>query len=298
MTRNGLRRGFLLQRPAALWFDLTSNFDYPELRMQCSRYFDIAYTPRIADADRDIRRLAPRVLCFDFDAPDQKRLGEMREIKRAHSKLPILMFTREHSEALAVWAFRARVWNYFVKPVLTGELDENLASLARITGASAHERAPHLPVASIPEELPEKPIVPVFARLQPSLRFVEEHFAERIQAEQVASLCGLTRFAFSRAFHSAFGLTFRDYVVRFRIGEACKLLKDRTRSITDVTYAVGFNDSSYFARMFRRYAGSLPSDYQGGAHPLSSVSPALRAAATASGKPVAEAMDHVLKVGT
>jgi AraC-like DNA-binding protein len=287
-----------LERPAALWFDFTSSFEYPELRMQCSRYFNIAYTARMVDAERDIRRLAPRVLCFDFDAPDQKRLGEMREIKRAHSKLPILMFTREHSEALAVWAFRARVWNYFVKPVLENELEENLASLARIVGASMPARAPHLPVASIPEELPEKPNIPVFARLQPSLRFVEEHFAGRIQAEHVARLCGLTRFAFSRAFRSAFGLTFRDYVVRFRIGEACKLLKDGTRSITDVTYAVGFNDSSYFARMFRRYAGVLPSDYQGGAHPLSSMAQALRVSAPAPDGPEAEDMDRVLGVGT
>src|SRR5262245_45874954 len=132
-----------MNRPLALWFDLTSSFEYPELRMQCSRFFNIAYTPRVGQAAQDIKRLAPRILCFDFDAPDQERLGQMREIKRAHSKLPVLMFTREHSEALAVWAFRSRVWNYFVKPVPTQEIEESLTALAQIVGSSTSARAPH-----------------------------------------------------------------------------------------------------------------------------------------------------------
>src|SRR5687767_4430448 len=134
-----------MTRPTALWFDFTSSFEYPELRMQCARFFNIAYTTRLAHANQDIQRIAPRILCFDFDSPDQKRLGEMRELKRAYSKLPVLMFTREHSEALAVWAFRSRVWNYFVKPVPTLELEESLAALAQIVGASVPARAPHLP---------------------------------------------------------------------------------------------------------------------------------------------------------
>ena len=35
--------------------------------------------------------------------------------------------------------------------------------------------------------------------------------------------------------------------------------------MTDVAYATGFTDGSYFARMFRRYTGVLPSEYRGGA---------------------------------
>jgi AraC-like DNA-binding protein len=188
----------------------------------------------------------------------------MRDLKRAHPKLPILMFTQEHSEALAVWAFRARVWNYCVKPVPTAELEETLQALAKIAGVSSAPRAAHLPVASIPRELPEEPVAPVFTQLQPALRFVEEHFAERIQAEQVALLCGFTRFTFSRAFHSAIGMTFRDYVLRYRIKKACELLLDHARPVTDIAFSVGFNDASHFARIFRRCVGVLPSEYQNG----------------------------------
>lgn len=257
-----------MQRPVALWFDFTSTFEYPELRNHCARFFNIAYTTRIGRAIEDIKRLAPRLLFVDFDAPDQKRLTQLSELKRTHSRLPILMFTREHSEELAVWAFRARMWNYCVKPVPAAELEENLQALARIAGAPAPSRAAHLPATGVPEDLPGEPVLVSFARLQPALRFVEENFAERIQAEEVATLCGLTRFSFSRAFHAAIGMTFRDYVLRYRVHQACKLLKQAERSITEITFAVGFNDGSHFARIFRRYAGVLPSEYQEGADAL------------------------------
>ena len=70
----------------------------------------------------------------------------------------------------------------------------------------------------------------------------------------------MTRFAFSRNFHSALGLTFREYVMRARIAEARRMLVEGGHSVTDVAFATGFNDGSYFARMYRRHTGMLPSD--------------------------------------
>ncbi len=101
-------------------------------------------------------------------------------------------------------------------------------------------------------------------RLQPALQYVRRHFHEKLSETEAASRCGIQRFAFSRAFHHAFGMTFREYVLRTRIGEACRLLADGEHSVTDVAFATGFADGSYFARMFRRYTGVLPSQYRGG----------------------------------
>jgi AraC-like DNA-binding protein len=75
----------------------------------------------------------------------------------------------------------------------------------------------------------------------------------------------MTSFAFSRSFHATFGITFREYLTRVRITEARRLLTEGGHSITDVAVATGFTDGSYFARMFRRYTGVLPSQYRGGA---------------------------------
>lgn len=92
-------------------------------------------------------------------------------------------------------------------------------------------------------------------------QFVQQHFHEKFPASAIAKFCGLSRFQFSRSFHHVFGITFREYLLRFRIREACVRLAKGSAPVTEIAYAVGFHDGSYFARMFRRYTGMLPSQY-------------------------------------
>jgi len=92
-------------------------------------------------------------------------------------------------------------------------------------------------------------------------QFVQQHFHEKFPASAIAKFCGLSRFQFSRSFHHVFGITFREYLLRYRIREACVRLAKGTAPVTEIAYAVGFHDGSYFARMFRRYTGMLPSQY-------------------------------------
>lgn len=267
-----------MSKPLMLWFDCTSTAADLELHSQCVAFFRIASSSRLDRATEEIERLQPKVLCFDFDYPDQARLGAMQTIKQEHARLPILMLTVEHSEALAVWAFRARVWNYLVKPVPVRELRENLQTLTQITRAERRfARAVPFPAPVIPEQLPSSTPIDAHAALRPAIYYIEQHFNERISADKIASLCGLTRFRFSRLFHGAFGITFQSYVMRHRIASACHLLRRPSVSITEVGYAVGFNDASYFARMFKRYVGMLPSEYASGGSQLrpSGVQPVL-----------------------
>jgi AraC-like DNA-binding protein len=186
----------------------------------------------------------------------------MRTIKQSHARLPILMLTSEHSEQLAVWAFRARVWNYLVKPVPADELAENLQALASLGSRATPPRLAQFLATTAPEDLRPEPLSQEVARLQPALTYVTQHYHERISAGTAGRACGLGPFNFSRKFHAAFGLTFREYVLRARINEARRLLVTGNLSVTGVAYSVGFNDGSHFARMFRRYTGLLPSDYR------------------------------------
>ena len=249
-------------KPLLLWFDCTTDAQDAELRVQCARVFEVAHITRLERAPDDIERLKPSVLCFDFDQPDQNRLRAMQAIKKAYPKLPILMLTVGHSESLAVWAFRARMWNYLVKPVSRTELAENLSALARIGNRASPPRVAQLLEAILPDDLPVQPVESNVAQLQPALHYVKQHYHDKISAVVAAEHCGVTRFEFSRKFHAAFGLTFREYLSRVRITEARRLLAEGRLSITEVAYAVGFSDGSHFAHMFKRYTRVLPSRYQ------------------------------------
>ena len=58
-------------------------------------------------------------------------------------------------------------------------------------------------------------------------------------------------------------ISFRAYVVRYRLKETCRLLGNPGATVSDVAFAVGFNDHPYFARTFKRHFGVCPSSLIG-----------------------------------
>jgi two-component system response regulator YesN len=93
-------------------------------------------------------------------------------------------------------------------------------------------------------------------------RHIREHFAERLQVADVAALAGLSSTYFSKLFRVETQTTFTEYLTRVRIEEAKRrLLADDTR-LGDVAEACGFEDQSYFTKVFVRLVGVTPSRYR------------------------------------
>src|SRR5882672_66390 len=88
-------------------------------------------------------------------------------------------------------------------------------------------------------------------------------YARELRAGDLAQTLKMSRFQFCRLFKRSFGCSFRTYLTRLRIGSACRLLSKSggAASVTEVGLAVGFQDASYFARMFRQATGESPSTY-------------------------------------
>ena len=60
----------------------------------------------------------------------------------------------------------------------------------------------------------------------------------------------------------SFDQNFTTYLTNFRINEAKRLLKDRNISVKDAGMKVGYYDSNYFAKVFKRVTGMIPSEYR------------------------------------
>lgn len=61
---------------------------------------------------------------------------------------------------------------------------------------------------------------------------------------------------------ASFGLSPHDYLQKYRINEACSLLRRRDFTVAEVAGSVGFSDPLYFSRIFKKLKGLSPSDYQ------------------------------------
>lgn len=249
-----------MQRPLLLWVRVLTGRENPVSRAIAEEYFRVEVCPNFASARAWTKRFSPQVVCWDFEGVDAGVLRAMRDFKAAHPSLPVLMLTAQHSEALAVWVFRARVWNYLTKPVAVSELRANFSMLAELgTQKPGAERRLRQPRALFPQEfMPQS----AATSLQAVVAQVERHYAEKLRQAALAAQCGLSTSAFSRAFKAEYGLTFREYLMRLRIRQACHLLHLGTHSATAAGLAVGFDDASHFARAFRKLTGMSPLLYK------------------------------------
>lgn len=99
-------------------------------------------------------------------------------------------------------------------------------------------------------------------RLDRVVRHLHAEMARLIRLETVARVAGLTPKSFCRFFRANTGKTLIEYVNAMRVGEACRLLVETGRPVTEIAFAVGFNNLSNFNRRFRELKGLSPREFR------------------------------------
>ena len=253
-----------MRPPVLLWIDLKKQSSDCGIDAGLSFAGSVHQCSGSSDISGAIGATAPDILCFDFDYPDADGLSILQGVKHRHPSIPILMFSEECSTELALWALRARVWDYFTKPVSMGDVCARVNLLSKIAEHQRHRRTRevYMPEATIADAQGRGLSAAGTITMQAALDYVANHFQEKISLQTVARLCRMGSFEFSRAFKREQGVTFRDFLIQFRVNQAAALLRKSTTSVLNVAYAVGFNDPSHFARIFRRYLGVTPRVYR------------------------------------
>ncbi len=101
-----------------------------------------------------------------------------------------------------------------------------------------------------------------YARLQPALEQVREHFSTSITVSELAQRCHLSTRQFQRAFLDMFHLTPKEYLRQFRLGHGIDLLISGDASLTTIAQQSGFTDHSHFTRAFVKAMGMTPGAYR------------------------------------
>lgn len=87
---------------------------------------------------------------------------------------------------------------------------------------------------------------------------VDRHYCEPISLAVAAEVAGLERTYFSKYFRSKTGVNFRDWLRGVRVERALEMLTHDDCTITDVAFAVGFQDLRTFERAMERCTGASP----------------------------------------
>ena len=99
-------------------------------------------------------------------------------------------------------------------------------------------------------------------RMRIVLQYIEENLAKQINTATLAKLLHMSQYHFCRLFREATGRSVVQYVNEMRIDKACRILKETNLNITEAGLTVGFSDSNYFSRTFKKYCGITPSGYR------------------------------------
>ncbi len=92
------------------------------------------------------------------------------------------------------------------------------------------------------------------------VKFISDHATEKITLRSVAGKFGMNYFNLSKLFKQKTSLTFLQYLHILRIEEAKAMLKNSSRSITEICYECGFSDIRTFNRVFKQVCNITPSE--------------------------------------
>ena len=98
-----------------------------------------------------------------------------------------------------------------------------------------------------------------------AVQYIEENYAHPLSMQSVCDEIGISQTYLSRLFRKYSDTTFNAFLTRCRMEAAMKLLREKPDLLLrDVAACVGYDDSSYFTKVFHQYTGKTPSQYTGG----------------------------------
>jgi AraC-like DNA-binding protein len=110
----------------------------------------------------------------------------------------------------------------------------------------------------MPESYPK---VYLYKRIVQAKLFIDSHYSDGIDLNNISDEAYFSKFHFIRLFKSIYGKTPHQYLTYVRIENAKELLQ-KDLSVTDTCFSVGFDSVTSFTALFKKYTKATPSQYQ------------------------------------
>ncbi len=94
------------------------------------------------------------------------------------------------------------------------------------------------------------------------LKYISAYYPHKLSTAELAREFFLSEHYFCHFFKAETGMSPMGYINRFRVEKASFYLKNSNDSITEIALKVGFDDSNYFSKIFKKYRGMTPREYR------------------------------------
>ncbi len=238
--------------------------DHPDMRQYIRENLQETYT--IAEATDGARgfemaqHLVPDLIISDVMMPNIDGYELVRRI-RSHeltSHIPVIMLTAKAAEEERLEGLQSGVDAYLIKPFNTRELQIRVHKLIEMRRKLLEQRRQPLKITA--SGVAVTPIDEQF--LQRLQQVVEENMED--EHFQVGSLCrkiGIGERQLYRKLQGLLGCTPAAYIRQLRMERARQLLEKGAGTVSEITFMVGYSNTSAFARAFRETFGQAPSKF-------------------------------------
>ena len=212
-------------------------------------------------------QIRPDIVLSDIRMPRMDGIAFVSALRRELPDTVVLFMSAFTEKEYFKSAIQLRAIRFVEKPI---DMDEMVSALSdAVTQVrAARERQARYPEPAVESEPSghEEPRAQTPTVQNPTvqavMRYTRQHFADpSLSVETLSAHVGLTAAYLSALFKQATGNTLNRFITDIRIGHAKKLLHTHTR-VGNIARAVGFYDSDYFAKVFRKHTGMTPSDYR------------------------------------
>ena len=95
-----------------------------------------------------------------------------------------------------------------------------------------------------------------------AIQYIQSNYSQKITLVDVAQSVFLSPAYFSKIFKEEMGCSFREYLNSYRIEKSMVMLVNENIKASTIAYAVGFDDQSYFTKVFKKIVGITPNQYR------------------------------------
>lgn len=150
-------------------------------------------------------------------------------------------FSQEFGYELITKAYLCQLWVHLLKKYKTGPLVSSWQKKASVSLS--------------PDEV----------RIKDAIIYIQQHYTESVTLDDIANSIHVSKSECCRCFKRAVNITPFEYLMRYRILQAAdKILQNdrETSSISELASSVGFNNTSYFNKLFKKYFNCTPTEYR------------------------------------